>query len=238
MFCIFDVKYGLDKSYFKVLSWWEVASFDFMRFIFEVGGVLERVISAVCILGNSIPTLRVAEEAPGLRAASRAEQSCCWSHAAASTPGLGLAQGCWLLPFQLMLSLGLELFLTAGPGSCGRKGGHAKEPGASRDPALLPAQLLLTLPSPTCTRSRCHNLLLILLCSVAAPHSSHGLKSHFQLPKLSRSQSSCFAQGWELNLSLFCLRAAAVPAAQTLKEQGVHVFQGSEVWLNLRCDAS
>lgn len=83
IFCIFYVKYGLDKPYFKVLSWWEVASFDSVRFIFEVGGVLECVISAVCILGNPTPTLRVAEEAAGLRP---------WSHDAASTVGLGVAQ--------------------------------------------------------------------------------------------------------------------------------------------------
>lgn len=137
MFYIFDVKYGLDKPYFKVLTWYEVASFDFMRFIFEVGGVLEHVISAVCILGISIPPLGVAEEVPGLRTASAGEQSCCWSRAAVST--VGLLRSCWLLPFQLLLSLGLELFLTADSDCCGSQGAHAKEPGASGDPALLPA---------------------------------------------------------------------------------------------------
>lgn len=69
-----------------------MASFDFMRFIFEVGGVQERVISAVCILGKPTPTLRVAEKAPGLRPPSATEQGCCWSHVAASTGGLGVAQ--------------------------------------------------------------------------------------------------------------------------------------------------
>lgn len=167
MFCIFDVKYGLYKPYFKVLSWWEVASFDFMRLIFEVGGVLEHVISAVCILGIPIPTLRAAEETPGLRTSSAAEQSCCWSHAAASTvaqemftpvfpvaaePGAGAVRDSRLWPLWESRSL-----VPAGT-----------------QPSCLP-QLLFTLPSPTCTRSRCHNLLLILLCSVAAPHSSRDL---------------------------------------------------------------
>lgn len=62
-----------------------MAPFDSVRFSFEVEGVLERVISAVCILGKPISTLREAEEAPGLRPASAAEQSCCWTHGAAST---------------------------------------------------------------------------------------------------------------------------------------------------------
>lgn len=185
MFCIFDVKYGLDKPYFKVLSWWEVTSFDFMRFTFEVGGVQEHVIPAVCVLGNPIPTLRVAEESPGLRPVSAAEQSCCWSHAAASA--VGLVQDCWLLPFQLMLSLGLELFLTAALAPVGDKEAMPKNlVPAETQPSCLP-QLLFTLPSPTCTRSRCHNLLLILLGSVAAPHSSHDLKSCFQNPAETRA---------------------------------------------------
>lgn len=52
-----------------------MASFDFARFIFEVGGMLELFISAVCISGVPIPPLGVAGEVLGLRTASAAEQS-------------------------------------------------------------------------------------------------------------------------------------------------------------------
>ena len=62
------------------------------EFIFEAGGMLEHVISRVCILGIPISPLGVAGEAPGLRTASAAEQNCCWCHAPASTVGLGVAE--------------------------------------------------------------------------------------------------------------------------------------------------
>lgn len=221
MFCIFDVKYGLDKSYFKVLSWWEVASFDSVRFIFEVAGVLERVISAVCILGNPIPTLRVAEETAGLRS---------WSHAAAST-GAGGWSGVLTPAFPAAAEPGAG----AVPVPVGVQEAMPRSlVSVQTHPSCLP-QFLSTSLSPACIRSRCHNLLLLLLCSVAASHSSHDLKSCFQVPKPSRNQSSCFVQTWELNLSLFRLGAAAIPAAQS---QGAHVWQGNEVGLDLKYDAS
>lgn len=78
-------------------------------------------------------------------------------------------------------------------------------PGTSGDSALLPASAPGSRDGvPTCIRGSSCKLLPTLPCSVAAPHFSHDLRSCFQLPKPSRSQSSGFAQGWEFNPPLFC----------------------------------
>lgn len=108
--------------------------------------------------------------------------------------GWGWLRGCCLLPFQLLLSLGLELLLTASSCPCGRQGPHAWHQQRPSPPACLSSWF--TWRSPTCIRGSSCNLLLTSPCSVAGPHSFHDLRSCFQLPKPSRSQSSCSAQGW------------------------------------------
>lgn len=83
--------------------------------------------------------------------------------------------------------------------------------------------------SSICIRGSSHKFLLTLPCSVAAPRSSHDL-----LPKPSRSQSSCFAQGWQFNLPLF-LKGCCSPSYTSPARMRRSCLVRKWVPLDLRC---
>lgn len=173
------------------------------KFHFEVGGMLECVISAVCLLGIPIPPLTGWQGRTWAQNSFCSEQSHCWCHAPANTMRLEVAQE-WFPPAFPVAAVAVcaGAASTSGPHEIQKP--HNWHQWVPSPPACLCSWFMWW--SPICARGSSCNLFLISPCSVAASHSPHDLRSCFQLPKLNRTQNSCFTQGREslTGLPLFC----------------------------------
>lgn len=137
--------------------------------------MLECVFSAICVLDIPTPPLRVSKKAPDLRTASAAMQSHCWYHTPTSISGVAqeLLHPAFLVAAEPEAGDAPDSRLLL----CRRQRPYVWHQWGSTPPVCISSWFT----SPRLSRNRGSSciLLLMLPCSVAAPHSSHHLRSCF-----------------------------------------------------------